>query len=135
MIERGLINRLLADANVTGLAGTRVYLNRAREGAAFPNVVLTRIDSPRVQSMAGPSGLAHPRIQIDSRAQNPTDARQLADYIRKSLDGYKGYLPPNFTVQGCHLETEHDAPDDPFNADDTATFRMIQDFTVWWEEA
>ena len=57
-IDRALREYVLADATVSNLIGDRWYPVKLPQRTAFPAVTYLRIDTPRVSSHQGPSGLA-----------------------------------------------------------------------------
>lgn len=88
-MEAALSALLLADAAVAAAIGARLFPNAAPLGTATPYATFRRISGRRVRSLAGASGLAMPRVQIDVQATSYLAARAAADAIRRCLDGYR----------------------------------------------
>jgi len=90
-IEQAIITRLLADSNVTGIVGTRIYYMEAPATATYPYVCIQTISDPDENTYCGKDG-SNPRIQIDSIDDNDTlaNVKALDKYIRTSLNDLTG---------------------------------------------
>lgn len=132
MIEEALVAHLLADADVSALIDDRIFPNVAPQDAALPLLVYQRISSPRVRSQSGPSGLAHPRFQIRAKAATYAGARDLANKVRVSLDGFAGTMGGGggVSVGAAFLDNERDAYEDTLEA-----HSVPMDFIIWHREA
>lgn len=129
MIEPGLVSYLSAHPLVTTLVGTRVYPLELPQGVTLPAITYQRISGPRVRSQSGPSGLAHPRIQLNCWARDYAGAVQLADVVRRALDGYRGAMGSTI-VQASFLDNDLDG-----HEPDTGLWRRTLDVILWHEEA
>lgn len=100
----------------------------------LPKVIFSLIDTSRLYTNDGNTGLAKAVYQIDVFASHPSEARALGDAIRIGLDGFKGdqdgtdfrgiSFPDGDTLtQGVRAE----------GADDTVT-RFIFNMRVWYRE-
>jgi hypothetical protein len=128
MIEEDLITYLYSGAAVTALVGQRVTPLRMDQGADLPAITVQRIDGPRVRSLTGPSGLAHPRFQLDCWGSTYASVKAVATAVRQRLDGYRG-LMGSTTVGGVSLESDQD----DFEPD-TGLYRVSMDFIIWHKE-
>lgn len=126
--EKAIIDRLGANATVSALVSSRVYFTEAPQTPAIPYAVIYRIDSPRVHSMTGPSGLAAARIQVDCYAKTAKEAREVGAAVRVSLDGFRG-LQSGVNVQGVLLLDEMDG-----YSESSELKRVTQDYRVWYRE-
>ncbi len=99
MIEETLYTLLSAVAPNT-------YPATAPKGVKSPFVIYTRVSTPRLRDFDGPCGHAMPTFRIDAYASTYDAARDLANSIRTTLDGYRGGI-----IQACALVNEQDMSD------------------------
>lgn len=126
-VETELRARLIADATVNGLVGTRIYPEVLPQNPTLPAITYQDISMTSVQNLAGAAGMLMRRVQIDSFAATRVGVVALADAIRASLDGYIGTLTTTKVVIRHALErSEYD--------DETESYRQIQDYTVHYPD-
>lgn len=89
-IESALYNHLANNASIVAKVGTRIYPVKLPQGVELPAITYQRISGVREHNIAGPSGRARPRIQIDCWAESYSEAKSVADTVRLVLDGHKG---------------------------------------------
>lgn len=131
MIESALRTHILGDTDITNLVGQRMYPVKLPQDPTMPAISYFRVSGIRHKSYGGPSGLAGPRIQIDAWAGEPSGyktAKELADLIRKRLDGFSGLLGTD-RIWGAFLENDTDMYED-----ETKLHRVSQDYFVWYKE-
>lgn len=123
---------LLADAGIAAVVGTRVYPIKIPQGVNAASIVYTRVSGRGDYHMAGPSGLAMPRFQIDAWAPTGDAATALAALIKARIDGFRGVMgsgPAAVTVQGVFLLDEREDYDDTVKL-----HRMSRDYAIDFEE-
>jgi hypothetical protein len=131
-MEEALIARLLADAGVASLAGTRVFPGSRPQGSALPAIVLARVSGAPLYADDGEIGLGQDRIQIDCWAATYGEAKTLARAVTACLSGFEG--PVGDTVfQFIELDTERDLREGGVDAAEYP-FRTALDFLVWTEQ-
>ena len=134
-IEQALRQFIVDDPAISALIGTRFYSMTVPQKAQTPYGRYQRVSSPRVSSHDGPTGLAHPRFQIDwvttSEAVS-VDAYgkvvEIAIVARRVLDGFRGMMN-TVRVHLIALEDERDL----FDSDSKLTGRS-QDYVIWHQE-
>ena len=99
---------LLGDPGLSGLVGTRVYPLRLPQQPALPAVTYAWVGGDRAHVLAGPAGVASPRLQFDCWAGTYLQAHAVFDALRRRLDGYRGLAGAATRVQGAFLEAERD---------------------------
>jgi hypothetical protein len=124
---------LLADAGIAAAIGTRIYPGKLPQGVTLASLVYTLASDPSVYHHLGPSGLAHPRYQLDAWAPTLDAATSLANLIKDRIDGYRGPMGSGstlVTVQGVFRDGG--AGED---YDDAAKlWRNGRDYLIWFEE-
>jgi hypothetical protein len=118
-IRPGLFAFLAADSVVGALvtAGgiTRIYPLRLPQGVRLASLVYTRVSGQGDYAMAGVTGYARPRYQIDAWAPTADAAVALANAVRDALDGFKGPIGSGanaIDVQGVFCADQREQYDD-----------------------
>lgn len=142
MIEYAIRTFLSSWAAVTALIGTgatpdnpvRLYPVRLPQAPTQVCVVYRRITTSRDRAMGGPTGLTAVRLQFDVIA--PEDegieaydkAKDVADAIRKALDGRGPIGMGDIFVQDVQVENERDDYAEELRAY-RVTFEVLASFT------
>ncbi len=148
-IEEAIVAFVRATPEITDIIGVgnscRFYPEMAPQDAVYPHGCYTVIDFPQEYHLAGPSQLAHPRIQIDWWGKGPTarkEVSQLAEATRKAkggspggrnLDGFAGSMN-GLNVQRCELVDREYTTEPPTNAGEHPYRRARLDFIIWFKE-
>lgn len=127
-MEKALIDRLLADAPVAAILGTRAYFAIAPQRPVPPYAVIFRVSGARIHSLEKAGGLALPRVQLDCFAKTALSARELARACRVCLDGFRG-TQSLVDVQAVLLLDEMDVYEET-----PELHRVSQDYRVWVRE-
>lgn len=91
-IEEALVAHLADDAGVAALVNARIYPGLLPQKPGYPSIVYHRVSGPREHSHDGPSGLTHPRFQLDCIDGTFKGARELGVAVRLALDGFRGTM-------------------------------------------
>lgn len=121
-------SRLLQDATITQLVGTRIYPSVLPQPPAFPSITIQVVGSNTVLSHQGYSGLLSDLVQIDAYSKTQVEADALARRIRNMIDGWRG-TAAQVTSPGAFRRTAATYFDQ-----DAEAFRIRQDFTIWQQE-
>jgi hypothetical protein len=118
---------------VTALVGTRVYPVVAPAEAVYPFVTWRRVAVQRLQTLSIPVGL--PRVTLDFSIYGATydQARQVADAMRKVLDGYGGTVD-NTVVHRASVENETDDFVTLTGAELPPSYAITMTVETWWTE-
>jgi hypothetical protein len=133
-LERALFARLTVGTPIAAI-GNRVFPVAAPLSVALPYVVTARVSAQRVRSTIAPSGLTMARMQIDTYAAGYLGAREVADAIRKRLDGWRGLVTGSgwsCRVEGSSLQSDQDLHEPDIRP--VAIFRVSQDFLISYQE-
>jgi hypothetical protein len=76
---------LLNDSDVSTVVGTRIYPERAPEGAAAPFIVYSVISNQPSDSKNG-TPIDEAQLEVFSVASTYADTNSLADFVRSALD-------------------------------------------------
>jgi hypothetical protein len=107
---------------------TRVYPNFIPQGATLPLIVYQKVTGTRDHALAGPTGKAHPRFQIEAWGETYTEAKGLANAIRGALDGTRT-TSGSVTIGSTVLQSERD-----FYEAAVPAHRIVLDFSIWHTE-
>jgi hypothetical protein len=129
-MEEQLKNFLLADVNLNSLIGTKVNWNTRPQDDVVPGIVLTKVSKSTDYHMAGPSGLANARIQIDCWADTFASVMSIARAVRDALSG-ASFSQNDVDIQGAFLDNERHF----FEDEDAERFHRVSlDFIIWHSE-
>jgi hypothetical protein len=131
--EAVLRTALVSTTAVTSLVSSRIYPVLAPASAALPFVTWRRSGIDREQTLGGPMGM--PRVSVEYSIYGTTyeEARQVADAMRRVLDGYGG-TSDNTEVKQASLEDESDDFVQLAGADLPPVYQVTQRYDVWWSE-
>jgi hypothetical protein len=131
--EAVLRTALVGNAAVSSLLGSRIYPVLAPASAALPFVTWRRSGIDREQTLGRPMGM--PRVSVEYSIYGVTyeEARQVADAMRRVLDGYGG-TSDNTEVKQTSLEDESDDFVQLAGADLPPVYQVTQRYDCWWSE-
>lgn len=127
-IDMGIV-KLLA-----GVASGNIYAGIAPENQRSPFVTFQRVSGDKVRAINGPSGLAQTTFQIDIYSKDYPECRQLADQVRKILDGFRGTVTigsDSVRIGGCSMTGERDFTEDET---DPKLYRASVDYLFTFDE-
>lgn len=135
ILEDGIVALLANAGEVARLVGgptvtkARVYPLVLPQNPTFPALTHQRVSGVRELTHDGPDGVVWCRLQIDTWASSFVSATQLADAVRRVLDGFRG-LAGEVTVQRAELLADRHLHEADLNL-----YRVSQDFGIWYEES
>ena len=133
MIESAIRTRLVADPTLSGLVAGRIYPGIAPQRGALPRIVYSRTSTRRILEMAGPSGLAQPRLRFEIFANDYSDAKDIAEALRVSLDGFAGTISGT-VVALAEVEEEDDGIVPPSDGGEQAIYSVSIEALIWEQE-
>lgn len=110
--------------DILALVGDRVSPHRTRQGKGVPRITYQVLANPRVDSLAGHSGLIHPTVLIACQSNSYDEANQLALKVAGTdtdnrLGGFSGTVN-GVECQGTHVLDGPEEIDDPeFESDES----------------
>lgn len=132
MIEEDLRARLLADAGVRAIAGSRVDWG-LRPDKGNPNAItLTAVSTGAFYNYRGRDRMSSPRIQFDCWGARPGDAIRLARALVTLMESPGQQGGTKFAPAQLQVEIGPDADE---AAGGTIIYRCIRDFAVWHRPA
>lgn len=128
--EATLQRILLAAPVISNLIGSRLYPNIVPQKAPMPAITYQQISGPRGHDMQGAIGLTKARYQINCWAASYAKAKELAEAVRLTLDGYSS----SGTINVVHLANEGDMPETLPGEDLLTRYGKRLDLFVWFRE-
>ena len=129
-MRSGLVSLLANEATVNAICGSRVYVTKAPQKAAFPHIVITQMSSEENASMDGASGqLRFINFDIDCRATTSVKAEELANAVRVFLDDYSG-AAGSYTIGAVVMNDESDDYESPQDGSDIGVHVVTLDLDV-----
>jgi hypothetical protein len=129
-VEAVLQRIILAAPAVSALIGSRLYPNIVPQKAPNPAMTYQQISGPRLHDMQGAVGMCKARFQINCWAASYAKAKELAETVRLTLDGYSS----EGTIKVIHLSNEGDLPKTKPGLDQLTRYGKRLDFFVWFTE-
>jgi hypothetical protein len=90
MIEEELVRILRMAPGVAELVGNRIYNLIIPQDSLMPAIVYQAIAGNRLRSHSGSSGFAKTVFQVSCFSDDGTEAKALAEEVRKALECYHG---------------------------------------------
>ncbi len=133
MIEKAIYSLLASNSAITDLVSSRIYPMVRRQTDELPAITFQIISSPRGYTFDGPMGLVRARVQINCYADDPLEAANISEIVRKSLEGFQG-SPEDVRIESMMLEDIGDLPViDPDN-EQLSVYAKTMDFYVLFKE-
>lgn len=132
-IEQALFTHVTSDATIAALIGTRLFPNKIPQGQPLPAAEYKQNKGDRVQTMDGPDGMVDAEYTIVCYAATYAQARELAEAVRKRLDGYSGVVA-GVTIDVIMLIDELDVPEFKPGTDILNRYGKSLTFVVWFKE-
>lgn len=129
-MKSGLVSLLSSEATITAISGTRVYVQRAPQNAAFPHIIITQMSSDENGTLDGGSGqLRFLDFDIDCKAKSSVTAESLGNAVRTYIDDYSG-TAGTFTIGAVLMNDESDDYEPPQDGSDVGVFVVTLDVTI-----
>ena len=103
----------------------------------FHYITFQRVSSNHVRHMTGGSGLTASRWQIDCWARYASEADQMSDAVRRSMDNLRGDFGDAdnlINIQACFLEDDAEDFVPPIDGSQVGRARVRMDFMIWHPE-
>ena len=131
--EHAVAVALQQDPAVALVIGDRVYPVLAPATAAIPFVTWRRQSVQRQQTLSGPMGMPTVVLAIDCYALTYASVRDLADKIRRVLDGW-GQNKLGSDIRHVSLDTESDGFVQLAGGDAPPVYSVTMTFSILWQE-
>lgn len=131
--ESVLRNALISDAAVTQHIGHRVLYDLAGSEDSLPFINYRRADISREQTLSYPMGVPRVSVEFTIYATTRLQSRQIADEVRRVLDGFGGSFD-NTTVKQTSLESENDEVITLDGSELPGVYAVTQTYDIWWQE-
>ena len=126
-IEEAIHDILVADSSVKAIT-TRCYPSTLPQNPTYPLILYAKVTGERINDLSGPSGMAHPRFQIEAWAETYAAAKSLANAIRVCLNGYRG-TSGTVRIGSFLIQSERDIYEP-----EAACHRVVMDYAIWHNE-
>jgi len=138
IIEAAAYAKLQTVTAVTDLVSTRIYPNHAPQAATMPYIVYNRISQQRIRHMTATAALRETRIQYDCIADDPMEARNVADALIAALDHTSGTWDSGganqASISHAYVDNNFADFDQPQDKSDVGTYRAVVDVVIWHAE-
>lgn len=132
--SKALRARLVDDATITGLVGTRIYPGRAPQNVKLPYIVYHRISTVRAATLdVGNAKVPEVKMQCDVIAATQAEVETILSRMRVVMDNFRG-TSAGVTVLGVSVDDEQDQPEF-YEGSDTVFYHSSLDFSIIYREA
>lgn len=131
--EQLVIDQLENDPDVASLLGDRVYPVIAPASAALPFATWRRLSVTREMTLSGPLGMPTVSLALDIYAESYAAVRQIADRVRRVLDGFRGGSGNYMHVSIVSIQSESDGFVQLAGGDLPPVYSVTQTYNVLWQ--
>lgn len=125
-IAYAIRDQLLDTAGVTAITSD-VYPFAAPQLPDMPFILYHTPEDEPYDDIKGSAGLFRAKMQLDAYSDDHEQAWQLAEEIRKSLQGYTG-INKGVTIKGVQLRDQFDVFKDEID-----NFRVLTNINIWYK--
>jgi hypothetical protein len=153
VIEKGIVSILLGNTQLTDpaklaaqsallilLKGPTLFAQAAPQETGYPYGIVRRIGGDHTHHLLGVAGIANIRIATDFYGLSYADCRNMVEYTRKVLSGYKGPAgasanpPSGYFIQGMFPVDSPDEYTPPAHFEELGIQAAGMEFSVWCNE-
>ena len=128
-VEEAIYDKLMDAGGVTALVKREIYRGFRSQGQSLPCLTFLRISTVPSNGAAGGSGTEQVLVQIDCWAKLGSEARNIAEAVKTTLDGWSRTSSP--TIGAALLQDERDIMEPPDLGGQIAEFRVAQTWSIW----
>ena len=133
-IDEAVYTQLAATSEITDYTGTDgIFQTVVDQEQDPPYVVFGATSAENTQTLAGVTTLWNTHIKVDCISDTYSECKNVAAGVRTALHGWTdagGGGDP--TVDSCRLVTESETFDNPVEGGEIGTWRIEQDYSIWY---
>jgi len=137
MLSTALYSFISNTTVITDLIGSgiscRLYPGGAEQDESRPYIVYYVISDIEYHVLAGADGMSEARVQLECWAGTYLSAHQLADTVRKQLDGYLGYWD-TVRIKKCFLDTQSDTVYEDAEKQEDKIYGVLCDYSIIYDK-
>lgn len=134
LLKPAIRARLLGDASIAALVGTRVYSRWVGKDRAKPLIVISCPMRRRIDALDGPGDTWHARIAVDVFDTNGDRADRLARLVEARLSGWS-QPTGSPAISSCRLsedDPETESLIEPEDGSAEAVMVSTQTYEIWF---
>lgn len=132
-VEQALCDRLLADAGVSAVVGSRGYVLKLPQSPMFPAIRVQKISGQEPSHLRGGSRTTTVRVQVDALAAEASggDTKAVAETLAAAVAAALMSKPP-FVAEELRLSVvRREEPPEGYVSEELRQVMVPQDFIVW----
>jgi len=129
-MKSGLVAMLAAEGTISTLVGSRIFVNKAPQGAALPHIIITQMGTEENVRLDGSAGMRFVEFDIDCKADRSLESQTLGDAVRVFLDDQLEASAGSQTISAAILNGEQSSYEPPEDGSDTGVHNTLLDFTI-----
>lgn len=131
-----LVHLYGVNAGVAGIVGTRIYPERAPQGARFPYGIVSKASSEHEHHLTAATGQSLARMEVTWFSESPGELHELVEFARRCVDGFYGEITSgSVSLEVGMLHVRSDRTEVVFRnlGDDRGIFVGMQQIDMWHE--
>ena len=129
----GLVALLTGEATVTTIVGTSgVYVEKARQNAALPYIVIGMINTQEYVTMDGTGALRTMSFTLDCLSATSVQAETLANAVRVFIQDYSG-TAGTYTIDYVLLNDENSQYFPPEDGSDVGIYIVTLNIDIFYQ--
>ena len=133
-MKHGLRTLLVAEASITALVGTRVYVETVPQGSQLPHILITQISTDEYNTLDGAGGMRSMDVDIDGKAAGSVSATAVADAVRAYIKNYTG-TAGSYTINSVLVNDESAGYEPPTDGSDVGIYYVTLDTSIQFTES
>lgn len=121
-IEADILTTLNNYVGLSSLVSSRNYAVNLPQNPTYPNTVYMRVSTDPGNTLGTRNSLTNIRIQVDTRSDTLLSAISAAAQVKKAIEAATLFV-------GIYLNEETMPHENP-----TETYRVSQDFSIWFND-
>lgn len=124
----GLVAKIVSDATISALIGSRCYVNKAPQTAKLPYVIVTQLDSEEYITLdATTSNLRNITVDIDCKGRTFVECESLTNAVKALLNDYSG-AAGSYVIGASFFNSEAHDYEPAADGGDAGIFVITLDF-------
>ena len=124
----GLVAKIVSDATISALIGSRCFVNKAPQTAKLPYVIVTQLDSEEYITLdATTSNLRNITVDIDCKGRTFVEWESLTNAVKALLKDYSG-AAGSYVIGASFFNSEAHDYEPATDGGDAGIFVITLDF-------
>ena len=133
-VEQGIRSLLVADSDVFGLTGVRIFPWMRQQGTTFPAIVYELDGTEPQDGLGGYQSLTRATLSISNIAETYGGAKTLAGYVRDALNGYTGTPTDGVAIKSLVHDNDVGIVEDSEIGNSRGVSIIESEYVIWYAD-